>query len=239
VRLLALDSATELCSAALILDDRELTREEMVGRGHAERLLPMVDELLSEAGIAVGSLDGFAVGRGPGAFTGVRIAISIVQGLAQGTGLPVVPVSNLAAIAARAIAPPGLPVLSLIDARMGQLYWAVYGPDCFASGQTSATWQTVREHLSAPESVEIPASRVAVAGPGWGVYPALSRRLESSVETANASLWPRALDIARLARAGLAAGQGLPAEAVEPVYLRNSVTSPSSRAPAGPRRQGA
>jgi tRNA threonylcarbamoyladenosine biosynthesis protein TsaB len=236
VRLLALDSATELCSAALLLDERELTREEMVGRGHAERLLPMVHELMSEAGITVASLDGLAVGRGPGAFTGVRIAISIVQGLAQGAGLPIVPVSNLAAIAARVNS--DLPVLSLIDARMGQLYWAVYGPESFGADPTS-TWQAVTEHLSAPESVEIPAPRVAVAGPGWGVYPALTRRLEASVETANPGLWPRALDIARLARGPLAAGQAVAAETLEPVYLRNSVTTPSSRAPAGPRRKGA
>jgi tRNA threonylcarbamoyladenosine biosynthesis protein TsaB len=238
VNLLALDSATELCSAALVLDDRELTREEMVGRGHAERLLPMVDELLAEAGIALGSLDGLAVGRGPGAFTGVRIAISIAQGLAQGAGIPIVPVSNLAAIAARADSEGarGVPVLSLIDARMGQLYWAVYAPESFGAAQG---WRAVREHLSAPETVEISAPRVAVAGPGWGVYPALSRRLESSVENANASLWPRALDIARLARSDIAAGQGLGAEAVEPVYLRDSVATPTSRAPAGPRRKGA
>jgi tRNA threonylcarbamoyladenosine biosynthesis protein TsaB len=236
VKLLALDSATELCSAALILDGRELTREEMVGRGHAERLLPMVDELLSEAGISVGSLDGLAVGRGPGAFTGVRIAISIAQGLAQGAGLPIVPVSNLAAIAARAAA--DLPVLSLIDARMGQLYWAIYGPESFRADAASPV-QAIAEHLSAPESVEISVPRLVAAGPGWGVYPALTRRLEARLESANPALWPRALDIARLARGPLASGQALPAEALEPVYLRDSVATPSSRAPAGPRRKGA
>ena len=236
MRLLALDSATELCSAALIVDGRELTREEMVGRGHAERLLPMADELLREAGISVASLDGLAVGRGPGAFTGVRIAISIVQGLAQGAGLPVVPVSNLAAIAARAES--DLPVLSLIDARMGQLYWAIYGPESFHAHPSSA-WQAVCEHLSAPESVQISAARFVAAGPGWGVYPALAQRLEASVESAQPGHWPRALDIARLASGPLAAGQGLAAEALEPVYLRDTVTTPSSRAPAGPRRKGA
>jgi len=233
VKLLALDSATELCSAALLIDDRQLVREELVGRGHAERLLPMVEELLSEAGIAVGALDGFAVGRGPGAFTGVRIAISIVQGLSQGTGLPIVPVSDLAAIAAR-VDSHDLPVLSLIDARMGQLYWGLFAPEAAPSG-----WHGVPEQLSAPESIEVSAPRFVVAGPGWGVYPELTRRLESRLEAAYAGLWPRALDIGRLARGALAAGQGVPAEALEPVYLRDSVATPTSRAPSGPRRRGA
>ena len=138
MKLLALDTATEACSAALLQDDRLIERYELLGRGHAERLLPMVDELLKEAGISLSALDAIAFGRGPGGFTGLRIAAGTVQGLAAGARLPVLPVSDLAAVALAGSQRSGSRrILVCTDARMGQVYWAAF--DCSGSQPLALT----------------------------------------------------------------------------------------------------
>ncbi len=127
MKILAVDAATEACSAALLAGELLIERFEVIGRGHAGRLLPMADELLRETGLSVHELDGIAFGRGPGGFTGLRIAAGVAQGLAAGAGRPIVPVSNLAAVAAGAGRTTGADrVLACTDARMGQVYWAAY-----------------------------------------------------------------------------------------------------------------
>src|SRR5688572_32721916 len=127
--ILAVDAATEACTAALLAGSELRERYEVIGRGHAGRLLPMADELLREAGLSARDLDEVAFGRGPGGFTGLRIAAGIAQGLAAGGGRPIVPVSNLAAVAAGAARAHGQSHgLVCMDARMGQVYWA--GFDC-------------------------------------------------------------------------------------------------------------
>ncbi len=103
MRILALDTATENCSVALLIDGHLSARERLLGRGHAEHILAMIDELLQEAGVSLGTLNAIAFGCGPGAFTGVRLAASVTQGLAFGAGLPVVPVSDLRALAQRVL----------------------------------------------------------------------------------------------------------------------------------------
>jgi hypothetical protein len=120
MKILALDTATENCSAALLIDGQLTSREMEFDRGHAEHILPMIDLLLIEAGLRLAEVDAIAFGRGPGGFTGVRLAASIAQGLAFGAGLPVVPVSNLAALAQRAFDLAFAPdrVLVCSDARM-------------------------------------------------------------------------------------------------------------------------
>src|SRR3954470_6762837 len=123
MNLLAIDTATECCSAALLCGEHLLERSELAPRRHAELILPMIDSLLSEARLSRRSLDGIAVGRGPGAFTGVRLAISVAQGLALGLDIPVVPVSSLAALAQGAPEQThGDALLAAIDARMGEIY---------------------------------------------------------------------------------------------------------------------
>jgi tRNA threonylcarbamoyladenosine biosynthesis protein TsaB len=229
VRILALDTATEACSAALLDGERLLMRCEVVVRGHAERVLPMADSLLREAGIALKDLDAIAFGRGPGAFTGVRIAVSVAQGLSLGTGLPLVPVSDLRALAAAALLKTAAAdhALACLDARMGEVYWGLArrgpGSDCTLLG----------EGLAGPAAVPAPppGARVVAAGHGWSAYPALLERFGPGLAGSWPDLLPDAGTIARLAVFELRDGRGVGPEAAEPVYLRNDVATRSGRTP--------
>jgi len=127
MRILALDTATPACSTALLTDDTAITREIETERGHAEYILGMIDAVLSEGRIDLRDVDALAFGRGPGAFTGVRLATSVAQGLAFGAELPVVPISDLAAVAQRAFDQDARlqHVLVCNDARMQEVYWRV------------------------------------------------------------------------------------------------------------------
>ena len=219
MKILAVDSATEACSAALLVGDALSERFEVIGRGHAARLLPMADELLREAGIAARDLDGIAFGRGPGGFTGLRIAAGVAQGLAAGACRPIVPVSNLAAVASGAGRVSGAEcVLACMDARMGQVYWAAFEN---ATGNPRAVTD---ERLTAPGEVQLPAGASWYgAGHGFSAHPELATRLGASLTAIDADLLPRAADIARIAAGELAAGRGLaPAQGL-PVYLRDDV----------------
>ena len=216
MKILAVDAATEACSAALLAGTTLTERYEVIGRGHAGRLLPMADELLREAGLTARDLDAIAFGRGPGGFTGLRIAAGIAQGLAAGGGKPVVPVSNLAAVAARAHGRSH--VLACMDARMGQVYWAVF--DCSGERPRALT----REHLSDPDGVELPTDLPMYgAGHGFSAYPALAARFAGSLAGVDATALPRAGDIARIGALDLAAGGGLAPALGLPVYLRDDV----------------
>ncbi len=219
MKLLALDTATEACSAALLDDGGLSERFEVLGRGHADRLLPMVEELLKDARLAVAQLDGIAFGRGPGGFTGLRIAAGVAQGLAAGAGRPVLPVSDLAALAAAAARGTGaVRVIACLDARMGQVYWAAF--DCAGQLPKAMTG----ERLADPGQLEAPGDGPWFgAGPGFGSYPELGRRLGTKLSGVDASLLPRASDIARLAAAEWQAGRVLPARGALPVYLRDEV----------------
>jgi tRNA threonylcarbamoyladenosine biosynthesis protein TsaB len=237
VKLLAIDTATENCSAALWVDDRLTTRAQLLGRGHAAAILPMVDDLLREARLKLTGLDAIAFGRGPGAFTGVRLAASVTQGLAFGAGRPVVPVSDLQALAQRAIAQFGCQqVLACLDARMHEVYWAH-----FTRSEAGLARPAAAERVGRPDSVTAEAFRNPVsgshsdgglcgAGSGFAAYPELSQVLAGLSGHVHGGLFPRAEEIIRLAIPEVEAGRVFPPEQALPLYLRDDVTqSPSPR----------
>lgn len=218
--LLALDTATEACSVALLHEGRVLSRYEVIPRLHAQRVLPMVQELLAEAGIALAAVDAIAFGRGPGAFTGVRIAVGVVQGLAFALGRPVLPISNLAVIAQRAHREQGVSqVATAIDARMDEVYWGCYRLE---AGEMRLAGV---EAVLPPERAELPRGAVGEwfgAGTGWGY----AERIPVTVSGLDAGLLPHAEDLLTLARFAWARGEAVDAEQAQPVYLRDNVATP-------------
>lgn len=220
MNILALDTSTEACSVALLAGDAADTaawrlRYEEAPRGHAELILPMVDALLGDAGLGLHELKAIAFGRGPGSFTGVRLAASVVQGLAFGAGVPVVPVSTLAAVALRArrMLSESAHVLVCNDARMEQVYTCAYDPEGVA---------LIDERVQDPEAVMIPAAgRWVGAGRGFKAYPAL--RGLAPLQQIFDELLPRAEEILALAIPEVAGGRVLPATAALPIYVRDDV----------------
>jgi len=226
MKILALDTATEACSAALLHDQRINSSYVEVERGHAERILSVIDALLAEAKLRLVDLDAIAFGRGPGGFTGVRLAASVTQGLAFASGRPVLPVSNLRAVAQRVLDSDSTvrTVVVCNDARMQEVYWAVY-----ARGVGGLAELLGDEQVGRPSTVSIPAGAttpVHGAGRGFRAYPDLAERLGASLDVVHETLLPRAEEVVRLAAADLAAGLAVPAEQALPVYLRNDVARP-------------
>jgi tRNA threonylcarbamoyladenosine biosynthesis protein TsaB len=240
VKLLAIDTATENCSASLLTDGSVRVREIEMERGHAERILPMIDDLLSEAGITLHDLDAIAFGRGPGSFTGVRLAVTVTQGLAFGAGLGVVPISDLRAVAQRAFrADPTITrVLVCNDARMSEVYWA-----CFERGGDGLARLEGEEHVSKPSEVKLPAawSTATAVGRGFLAYAdALLAAVPGAAPLASPpllQLLPHATDVALLAAPELAGGRLIPAESATPIYLRDNVAHAAQppKAPQQPR----
>ena len=228
MRILALDTATEACSVALLDGERCEARYEEIGRGHAERILPMVREVLAAGDCELKDVDAIAVGRGPGAFTGVRIAISIAQGLAFGTDKPVVLVSDLAAVAQRAVNEAGAGrVVAAFDARMGEVYWALY-----ARGARGLVELIEQEHVSSPGRVALPEDGSwQGAGSGWDVEGLRNRALAggTAAQALHPRLLPRAREIADLGRAAFERGEAVPPQRALPVYLRDNVAVPLSQ----------
>ena len=214
MNLLAIDTATERCSVALRVGGRLIERSVDTPRGHAELVLGMVDEVLNEVGVRLQDLAGIAYGRGPGAFTGVRIAIGVVQGLAFGAQLPTVGVSNLAAVAQQ-VAHRGENILVCMDARMNEVYWARF--ERGAAGLVNAVGI---ERLSAPEAIDESHINV-VAGSAMAAYPVLAARFAAAPQVA---ALPRAREILILGERELREGRFGSAFEAQPVYLRDQVT---------------
>lgn len=219
MNLLAFETSTEACSVALHTEHGVIERFELAPRRHAELALPWAEQLLAEAGLVRRQLDAIAVGRGPGAFTGVRLAIGIAQGIALALDLPVVPVSTLRALALRA--PAGAEkVLACIDARMGEVYAATYA-------RQAGAWQPLSEEaVLAPDAYALPDANDDWHAVGTGLAAAegvLARRLAAQLRTIDATALPHAADLLALAMPALARGEGIAADKLEPAYLRNNV----------------
>lgn len=217
MNLLAIETSTEACSVALYHAGALLERSEVAPRRHAELVLPMADALLAEAGLRRRQLDAIAVGRGPGAFTGVRLAVSLAQGMALGLDLPVIPVSSLAALALDA-PDNGAPVLAAIDARMGEIYAACYRRD------GNALLPLDDERVCAPERLQLPpGSDWNVIGSGWKTYGRVLAERVPAPRWSDGERYPQARAVALLAAAEFDAGRALPPEQALPIYLRDKV----------------
>ncbi len=220
--LLALDTATEACSVALLHEGRVYSHYEVIPRLHAQRLLPMIQDLLAEAGVALSAVEAIAFGRGPGAFTGVRIAVGVVQGLAFALQRPVLPISNLAVLAQRAHREHGaMQVAAAIDARMDEVYWGCYRLE---QGQMRLIGS---EAVLPPEQARLPRDAQGDwfgAGTGWGY----AERLPVTPVAQDAGMLPHAEDLLRLAEYAWQRGEAVEAEHAQPVYLRDKVATPKA-----------
>lgn len=218
MKLLAIETATEACSAALWLNGEVLEQFELAPRRHTEIILPMVDTLLTEAGLHLSQLDGLAFGCGPGSFTGIRIATGVIQGLALAAERPVVRVSTLASLAqSRAHEHPR--IIAALDARMDEVYWGCY------EWQEGCMRLQGEEMVCPPDAVTPPDKNDWFgAGNGWDRYAeVLKNRLVPRQVTVIENVWPRAAASAAIAAVDLAAGKTVSAAEARPTYLRDRV----------------
>ncbi|MGL6290758.1 MAG: tRNA (adenosine(37)-N6)-threonylcarbamoyltransferase complex dimerization subunit type 1 TsaB [Silanimonas sp.] len=243
--LLAFELATEACSVAVMHDGRLLARHEIAPRRHAELALPWAEALLDEAGLAKSQLDALAVGIGPGAFTGVRLAISLVQGIALGLDRPVLAVSTLAALAEPFLADG--PVLSAIDARMGELYIGQFDADAEglpvpaapealvpvadAARHLRATWAGASTASGGSAVTSMALRRETRFGVGTGFAAAGGGWWSSLAEAfarVDADALPNALAVARIAARDWHLGHAIAPDRLEPTYLRDKVALTSA-----------
>lgn len=213
--ILALETSTESGSCALWRDGTLAERHCPAGKPHSETLLPLVRELLAEAGVTVGQLDGIAFGVGPGAFTGLRVACGAAQGLAVAAGVPLLPVTSLETLAAQSGADR---VLAVLDARMGEVYSGAY----VRSGEGYVLQGEIR--VSAPEAVLLPdAPGWLGCGNGIAAYSTLAERLNQACIPVRPDLLPTAAVVAALAAPRAARGEGIDAALAAPLYIRDKV----------------
>ncbi|MCD2516261.1 tRNA (adenosine(37)-N6)-threonylcarbamoyltransferase complex dimerization subunit type 1 TsaB [Massilia sp. G4R7] len=222
-KILAIETSSELASCALLIGDHVIERSTSGVRTHSQSILPMVQELLAEAGIALADCDAVAFGAGPGSFTGVRTACGVAQGLAFGARLPVLPLVTLEAMAERCRAATGaVEVVTVLDARMNEVYWAQY------AYEAGAWREVVAPVLAAPEAVA-PVARdgLAACGNGFAAYPEAFAGKDFAA-AALGDILPHAREMAVLGAPAFAAGQALPPAQAQPLYLRNKVAYTSA-----------
>ncbi len=222
MNILALETSTEYCSVALWQRGAVSERCELVGQKHSEVLMPMLDAVLRDSGLKVQDMDGIAFGKGPGSFTGVRIACGVAQGLALGADTPVAGVCTLEAVAETSGKEK---VIAALDARMGELYLAAYE-------KHDGGWQTViAPCLCKAETAPSLEGSWYGAGNGFAVHgAALLARYDGHLQTEEleSAIFPRAAAIARLGAVQFAQGKGLDAALALPLYLRDRVALKTS-----------
>ncbi len=220
--ILALETATEACSAALLRNDQIDERFALAPQQHSDIILSQVEELLTVTSISLNHVDAVAFGCGPGSFMGVRIATGVAQGLAYAVDTPVVPVSTLQALAQTVYENHReKEVLVGWDARMGAIYWGIYRLDDDGIMQS-----VVPDQLSKPETIKIPHSDLKIAaGNAWRVY-----REQLAAELKNLTLcdeiYPRAKSVAFIAAGKFARGEVVSPEQAQPIYIRDEVARP-------------
>ena len=221
MNLLALDTSTEYLSLAILKGEALYTFDVNAGQSHSQIILPQLQLLLAEAGLQLHDLHGIAFGAGPGSFTGVRIAAGVVQGLALGANLPILPVCTLEALAETS----GLArVVACLDARMGEIYHAVYD-------KTAHGWSVqVPPSVCKPEGAPAFSGQDYVGvGSGWQTYGTqLSALYGSQITAIQPEALPTATAILQIAKPVFAAGKGLPAIEANPIYIRNRVALKSA-----------
>jgi tRNA threonylcarbamoyladenosine biosynthesis protein TsaB len=237
MKLLALDTSTEFLSLALQLDDKIYSHHQHAGNASSELVLPQIQALLNSANIKLSDLDGIAFGAGPGAFTGVRVACGVAQGLGFGANIPVVGVNTLLAVAQASGADK---VIVCLDARMGEIYHAMFE-------RRENGWQEIAEtKVCKPEASPILASGASPkivygkgwvgAGSGWAVYGDILREIYAqNLVHVNAEITPTAEAILQLAMPTFAAGKAKPASEAMPIYIRNRVALTTLEREAGQR----
>jgi tRNA threonylcarbamoyladenosine biosynthesis protein TsaB len=220
MNILIIDTATEACSVALEVNQHVYKRFEICPQEHSQRILPMIDEVLKEAKVTLQDLDYLAFGRGPGSFTGVRIATGVLQGLALGTGHKVIGISTLAAMAQQAYAQnQSEHVCAAIDARMLEVYFGQY------QLKQGVMVLSGEEQVLSPDegSLLLSSSKVITGvGTGWLAYPELN--VTDKIDVLPDVLYPNAVFMLPIAKALIADGQAVTIDDIQPVYLRDKVT---------------
>jgi tRNA threonylcarbamoyladenosine biosynthesis protein TsaB len=229
VRLLALDTSSLACSAALQAGDTLVWRHEEQAREHTRLLVPMIEEVLAEAGLAVAELDGIVLGNGPGSFIGMRIATSVAQGLAHGAGIRIVPVSSMLGVAAEVMATEGARAVAVCqDAHMDEIYLGLYaaGPD----GLPQIVGAEGLHDQSVISELELEPGRFTAAGFGWQRYPQLLEANRPLLASTSPASHPSARYLLPAGAALAAAGAGVDPQDVVPAYLRQKVAAtPTTR----------
>ena len=219
MKILSIDTSTEACSAALLIDGTCQEIFEIIPRQHTERVLPMVDSLLKQADLVLSQIDALAFNCGPGSFTGVRVGTSVTQGLAFSNDLPVIPVSSLAALAQLAFRMENKEkVLSAIDARMNEVYWGCYKVE-------DGLMALVNKEIVSPVTSIVSEGDWHCLGSGWDKYAAeLNQSKLVNITSYTNECFPHAQDVAVLAADLYLKGKAVSAEDAIPSYIRDEVT---------------
>ncbi len=225
MKILAIDTSTEACSCALHIDGETQARSQLAPQQHTKLILPMADELLAEAGIKPNQLDGLAFGKGPGSFTGLRIACGVVQGIAFAVDIPVAPISSLATLAQAAYIESGNKhVLATIDARMEEIYYGYY-----ILNEQKIMQCEIADQVAKPNNISLPSTEQWYGtGSGWIYAEILTNNLGTLLQNYTIDKYPQANAMISLALESFKQGEVVSAENVNPVYLRDMNIKPTN-----------